>query len=75
MDACFSRRSFIKGLVRVIAAAPLLAAAQGSLAKAASSRGLGRTEEGQDAGLRAHPHRREAVHHLLGGRGLRSRRR
>lgn len=37
MDVSISRRAFISGLVRVVAATPLLAAAQGSLAKIASS--------------------------------------
>jgi len=40
MDASFSRRAFIKGLVRVVAAAPLLAVAQSSLAKVASTQDL-----------------------------------
>jgi uncharacterized protein YcbK (DUF882 family) len=62
-----SRRSFLKGLVRVAAAAPLLAAAQGSLAKVASSEDLAELKNAKTLTLEhTHTGERLAITYAVG---------
>ena len=62
-----SRRSFLKGLVRVAAAAPLLAAAQGSLAKVASTEDLAELKNAKTLTLEhTHTGERLAITYAVG---------